>query len=103
MLLYDVGMDVFEVVPTSEARANLSPTLDRFRHDGLVATPVIFGSHRKPEGVVLPYALFERLLPAIDDVLLAETVRARINSDAESIPLSDVIEELGFTPDEFGI
>lgn len=96
-------MDVLEVVPTSEARANLSPTLDRFRHDGLVATPVIFGSHRKPEGVVLPYALFERLLPAIDDVLLAETVRARINSAAESIPLTDIIEELGLTPDEFGL
>lgn len=101
--MYDLVMDVLEVIPTSEARANLSPMLDRFRHDGLVATPVIFGTHRKPEGVVLPYALFERLLPAIDDVLLAETVRARINSSAESIPLTDVIDELGFSPDEFGL
>jgi hypothetical protein len=45
---------VIDVLPTGEARAALSPTLDRFRREGVTAVPVVFGSHRKPEGVVQP-------------------------------------------------
>ena len=58
--------------------------LRTFCDEGLSAEPVVFGGHRKAEGVVLPYALFERLLPTIEEVLLAETVRRRLADPADS-------------------
>ena len=73
----------------------------RFRREGLSATPVVFGSHRKPEGVVLPFELFEQLMPAIEDILLAATIRARLANPAPNVPLDDLINELGFSPSEF--
>lgn len=90
------------VVPTSEARAELSPTLARFRREGVTAAPVIFGSHRKAEGVVLPYDLFDRLLPAIEDVLLAESVRARLAEGSESVDFDEFVSaELGLDVADF--
>jgi hypothetical protein len=89
------------VLPTSQARAELSTAVARFRREGLSATPVVFGSHRKPEGVVLPFELFEQLVPAIEDILLAATIRARLANPAPNVPLDDLINELGFSPSEF--
>ena len=92
---------IIEVLPTSEARSLLSSTVMRFRQEGIAAAPLLFGSHRKPEGVVLPFELFERLLPEIDNILLAERVRERINEGSESLPLEQLIEELGFKISDF--
>jgi antitoxin StbD len=93
--------DFTQVLPTSQARAELSAAVARFRSEGVSSAPVVFGSHRKPEGVVLPFELFEQLIPAIEDILLAATIRARLANPAPSVPLEDVIEELGFSPAEF--
>ncbi|MGI8916933.1 MAG: hypothetical protein ACR2JY_24705 [Chloroflexota bacterium] len=38
--------------------------LERFRREGAAAEPVVFGSHRKPEAVVIPFALYEQLIKA---------------------------------------
>jgi antitoxin StbD len=73
----------------------------RFRREGVMSTPVVFGSHRKPEGVVLPFELFEKLMPAIEGVLLAATIRERLANPAPSVPLEDLIDELGFSVSEF--
>lgn len=61
------------VQPLSEVRERLSGILARFRRDGNGAEPVVFGSHRKPEAIILPYAEFEaltrqrqRMLSALD-------------------------------------
>jgi len=62
---------------------------------------MVFGSHRKPEGVVLPFELFEALVPAIEDILLAATIRARLANPAPSVPLDDLIDDLGFSASEF--
>ncbi len=48
------------VHPLSEVRQRLSGILARFRREGAAAEPVAFGSHRKPEAVLLPYEAFER-------------------------------------------
>lgn len=85
-----------EVLPTSEARTELSSTVMRFRKEGISAAPVLFGSHRKPEGVMLPFSLFERLIPEIEEILLAERVRERLAEGSESLPLEKLIKELGF-------
>ncbi len=61
----------------------------------------LFGSHRKPEGVMLPYSLFERLIPEIEEILLAERVRERIADGSKSLPLEKLIKELGFKNSDF--
>ncbi len=75
--------------------------LQRFRRDGVAAEPMVFGGHRKPEGVVIPFALFERMLPLLEDVLIAETVRRRLDEPGASLPLDGLITELGFDPATF--
>jgi len=56
-------------ITTTEARTALSQILARFREEGLGAEPVIFGDHRKPEGVVISYELFARLESAVEQAL----------------------------------
>jgi Asp-tRNA(Asn)/Glu-tRNA(Gln) amidotransferase A subunit family amidase len=51
---------VIQVHPLSDVRARLSGILARFRREGAAAEPVAFGSHRKPEAVLLPYEVYER-------------------------------------------
>jgi hypothetical protein len=48
------------VHPLSEVRQRLSGILARFRREGAAAEPVAFGSHRKPEAVLLPYEVYQR-------------------------------------------
>ena len=45
------------VIPVAEARAGLSMILRGFRQ-GSDAAPVVIGSHRSPEAVIVPYARF---------------------------------------------
>jgi antitoxin StbD len=49
-----------QVHPLSEVRQRLSWILARFRREGAAAEPVAFGSHRKPEAILLPYEVYER-------------------------------------------
>jgi hypothetical protein len=51
---------VIQVHPLSEVRARLSGILARFRREGAAAEPVAFGTHRKPEAVLIPYEVYER-------------------------------------------
>ncbi|MGP0022256.1 MAG: hypothetical protein ACLPKE_02655 [Streptosporangiaceae bacterium] len=51
---------VIRVHPLSEVRQRLSEIVARFRREGLAAEPVAFGSHRKPEAILLPYEAYER-------------------------------------------
>jgi hypothetical protein len=90
-----------QVLPTSEARGELSHALERFREVGVTAEPLVFGGHRKAEGVVLPFALFELLAPFIEDVLIAATARRRIEAGSESLPIDGLIAELGFDRADF--
>jgi PHD/YefM family antitoxin component YafN of YafNO toxin-antitoxin module len=54
------GPAVIQVHPLSEVRQRLSGILARFRREGAAAEPVAFGSHRKPEAILLPYEAYER-------------------------------------------
>ena len=90
-----------EILPTSEARSALPRTLNRFREQGMFAEPMIFGGHRRPEGVVLPYALFEQLLPAIEDVVLAEAVRARLARNEAPVDFDALASQNGFEVDAY--
>ncbi|MET4780776.1 nucleotidyltransferase domain-containing protein [Glaciihabitans sp. UYNi722] len=54
-----------EVVTVADARAGLSRTLRGFRKS-TSASPVVLGSHRKPEAVLLPFSVYQKLLTAGD-------------------------------------
>ncbi|HET8866981.1 MAG TPA: hypothetical protein VFM87_01505 [Agrococcus sp.] len=93
-------MSILEVFPSSEARVELPKVLERFRHDGAGATPLVFGAHRKPEAVVIPYELYAELLPAIENAEIARIVRERTAAGpAES--LEGLAGELGLDPADF--
>lgn len=67
-----------EVLPTNEARAKLNQIAAGFDHDGAGSEPVVFGSHRRAQGVIVSWQLWQRLGPAFEDVLDAEQARQRI-------------------------
>jgi PHD/YefM family antitoxin component YafN of YafNO toxin-antitoxin module len=56
------------VQATSIARAELTTRVAEFKDLGPDARPIVFGSHRKPQAVVLPYDLFTELLDAAEGV-----------------------------------
>lgn len=82
------------VETVSAARANLSKYLGEIRDHGLAATPVLIGSHRKPEAALIPAELFLKLLPHIEEIQLEALVAKRIATE-QSAPLTDLIQELG--------
>jgi PHD/YefM family antitoxin component YafN of YafNO toxin-antitoxin module len=93
-----------EVLPTREARKRLSGFLRESREHGIDADPVFFGSHRKPEAVVLSYAAYEELVDALDDALISREVAARDAKDSgKRMELVDLIRSQGFDPADFDI
>jgi PHD/YefM family antitoxin component YafN of YafNO toxin-antitoxin module len=68
-------------ITTSETRSNLTRTLARFRREGAEARPVLFGSHRRPEAVVLPYEAYRLLLDLGEDAAISVRVLARDAAD----------------------
>ncbi|PPF12236.1 hypothetical protein [Rathayibacter rathayi] len=84
------------VLSFREARDQLAHALDTYR-SGAEPEILIFGSHRKAEAAVVPYALVSQLLSRVDDEEIAAIVcerRAR-----ESVPLSDVAARFGVDVD----
>ncbi|HEY6533896.1 MAG TPA: hypothetical protein VIY72_16425 [Acidimicrobiales bacterium] len=85
----------------SDARAQLTSHVARFREEGLEADPVVFGDHRQPEAVLLPYETFQLLIDVAEDIAIAERIRERAASDrGNRTSLADVAEELGVDLDE---
>lgn len=56
------------VQATSIARAELTTRVSEFKGLGDDARPIVFGSHRKPQAVVVPYDLFTALLDLAEGV-----------------------------------
>lgn len=92
------------VVPSAEARDRLSSYLKDFREKGGQADPVVFGSHRKPEGVILSYERYEWQTEILDELVASEEVREALAQDTgKRIELADVAREAGFDLSEFGL
>jgi hypothetical protein len=91
-----------DVLATTEARDRLSEILRSFERDGAAAEPVPFGSHRKPQGVILSWALWLELLPAIEDHLDTLEAVARLRrSGEERLAFDDVVRAFGRDPAEY--
>lgn len=84
----------FSVLPSREIRTELPKALERFRLEGISAQPIVFGAHRKPEAVVIPFELYASLLPLIEDLEIAQIVRDRTAAGAAT-PLADTAAKLG--------
>lgn len=92
------------VVPSAEARDHLSSYLRLFREQRGQADPVVFGSHRKPEGVILSYERYAWLIEVLDELVASEEVREALAKDTgKRAELADVALEAGFDPAEFGL
>lgn len=61
-----LGGTAMDTLTTSEARARLSQLLAVFRQQGEAAEPVVFGDHRRAEGVLIPYATYARLATLVE-------------------------------------
>lgn len=86
------------------ARDHLSSYLKLFREQRGQADPVVFGSHRKPEGVILSYERYEWLTEVLDELVASEEIRETLAKDTgKRVELSDVAREAGFDPAEFGL
>ena len=84
------------VAPVVEARQQLSQVLARFRAEGEMAKPMVLGSHRSPEAVLLPYGRYRALLEEMEEL---RAFRERYRADVAA--LASVRLE-GQEPDMFG-
>jgi antitoxin StbD len=66
------------VLPTTEVRARLSQIAAEFERAGAAGVPVAFGSHRRPQGVIIPWELWLEILPDIEDRLDAAEAQQRL-------------------------
>lgn len=89
-----------QVLPTSEARSELSSAVVGFRAHGLLASPILFGSHRKAEAAIISIELYERLLPEIENIQFNETLLGRINDGSKRISYEELLTRTGFTADD---
>ncbi len=70
-----------KVLTTTEARESAPELARRFREQGIDSEIVYFGPHRRPDAAIVPAALLEALGPYLEDLIVAERVRARLAAD----------------------
>lgn len=88
-----------EVLPTTEVRAKLSQIAAEFERRGIGAEPVAFGSHRRPQGIILPWELWLEILPAIEDQLDAAEARQRLSeAGGERVSFDEAAQALTRDP-----
>jgi hypothetical protein len=64
------------VLTTGEARDGLNKIAVSFATDGLHATPLMFGSHRMPQAVIVPVELWNLIEDAWDMAQVDEALAA---------------------------
>lgn len=86
------------VLSVSEARAAAPAIARRFRTEGITGEVVFFGSHRRPDAAIVPAALLEALGPFLEDLIIAEKVRARAAADSgDRTSLAELDRALGLS------
>jgi antitoxin StbD len=88
-------LGVTEVLTTNEARARLNQIAAGFDHDGPDAAPVAFGSHRRAQGVIVSWKLWQRIASAVEDALDAELARHRIAESDARLTHEQLLTALG--------
>lgn len=88
------------VLTVTEAREAAPSLARKFRDEGLAGGVVFFGSHRRPDAAIVPGELLEALEPYLEDLVIAQRVRARAAEGGEAITLDELDEALGFDAEE---
>ena len=90
-----------EVLPTTVARAQLSQIAAEFERNSS-AEPVTFGSHRRPQGVIVPWKLWLEILPAVEDHLDATETRHRLQAaGSDRIGFDEAAVAVGRDPSRY--
>lgn len=85
----------------SDARAQLTQHVARFRSEGAEAEPVLFGTHRRPEAALIPYEAYQLLMELAEDAAIAQVVRERTTADTgRRTSLGEIAAELGIDLDQ---
>jgi len=80
----------------SDTRKDLTSHVARFRAEGVDAEPLVFGDHRRPEAVLLPFDTLELLFEVAEDIVLAQRVRALAAADDGSrVTLAEAADRFG--------
>jgi PHD/YefM family antitoxin component YafN of YafNO toxin-antitoxin module len=97
--MYVRTMDTFiSVDVVTEARERLSQTVTRMAEQGIAAPPVVIGHQRRPEAVLISFALFERLYEEIDRIQAAHIAAARLRPISEEEAFQQLCQEMGVEP-----
>lgn len=84
------------VLPTSEARKQLTGIVSEFRAAGAGAGITVFGSHRKPEAAVVPIEIVAALADQIEDLVVQSRTRQRLaDDDGQRYDFDEVAASLG--------
>lgn len=73
-----------DVLPTNEARPRVNQIAAIFDRVGATVEPVTFGSHRRPQAVIVPWVLWRQLSPMIEVALDLAVARVRSRTPAPS-------------------
>lgn len=79
------------VDPVAKSREQLSQTVASMAELGLAAPPVVIGRHRKPEAVIISFAMFQQVHQAIDRVMAAHVAAQRLETEE---PTEEAFSEL---------
>ena len=86
---------------SSEARSALPGIGEEIARLGLDFTPVIFGSHRKPVGAIIPAALLDQMENLLEDIVISQQVTSRLAEGEGSKTVADLAAELGLDSADF--
>lgn len=87
------------VLSITEMREAAPQVAKSFREDGLAADVVFFGSQRRFDGALIPAALFTAFADVLEDLVIAQRVRERRETDTGvRFTLDEVDEMLGHDP-----
>lgn len=84
-----------DILPTNEARARLNRIAVAFDEAGAGAEPVTFGSHRRPQAVIVPWELWRQIAPVLEDALDIAWASGRLDEAGdERVEHADVLAAL---------
>ncbi|KDA05211.1 hypothetical protein DC31_02105 [Microbacterium sp. CH12i] len=89
------------VLTSTEARIALPGLGEQIEREGLSFSPVVFGSHRKPVGAIIPVALLDQLESILEDIAIAPLIEERIAAGEGDATVADIAANLGLDPADF--
>lgn len=98
---YLCGMVTTRILSSSEARKDLPAIGKQIEAEGLDFKPVLFGTHRKPVGAIVPVELLDRMEGLLEDAYIARTVAPRLTAGEGDASMAEIAAGLGLDPARF--